>query len=49
MTLFRGAMRADRDADGTGRIYTIAVTCTNSSQLTATETVTVSVPHDQRK
>jgi len=40
---------ADRAGTGTGRIYTIEVTCTNSSQLSATETVTVTVPHDQRK
>ncbi len=40
-------LRADRFGSGTGRIYTIAVTCTNSSQLSASETVTVRVAHDQ--
>lgn len=40
-------LRAQRYGWLTGRIYTISVTCTNSSQLSTTATVTVSVPHDQ--
>ena len=42
-------LRAQRFGKGTGRIYTITVSCTNSSQLSSSATVTVSVPHDQRK
>lgn len=41
-------LRAQRFGMGTGRIYTITVSCTNSSQLSSSATVTVSVPHDQR-
>jgi parallel beta-helix repeat protein len=41
-------LRADRNGLGTGRIYSITVTCTNASQLTATASVSVVVPHDQR-
>jgi len=41
-------VRADRNGRGTGRIYSIAVTCTNASQLSASASVTVVVPHDQR-
>ena len=43
------ALRAQRFGMGMGRIYTITVSCTNSSQLSSSATVTVSVPHDQRK
>jgi len=39
---------ADRNGLGAGRIYSIAVTCTNASQLSANALVTVFVPHDQR-
>jgi probable HAF family extracellular repeat protein len=35
-----------RDANGTGRIYTITITSTNASG-SSTATVTVTVPHDQ--
>ena len=42
------SLRADRNGLGTGRIYSITVTCTNASQLSASTVVTVSVPHDQR-
>jgi parallel beta-helix repeat protein len=41
-------VRANRDGLGTGRIYTISVTCTNASQLSTTASVNVLVPHDQR-
>jgi TolB protein len=42
-------LRAQRFGIGTGRIYTIMVSCTNSSQLSSSASVTVSVPHDQRE
>jgi Tol biopolymer transport system component len=42
-------LRAERFGNGTGRIYTITVTCTNSSQLSSSANVTVSVPHDRRQ
>jgi Tol biopolymer transport system component len=40
---------AQRFGQGTGRIYTLTIACTNSSQLTSTATLSVSVPHDQGK
>ena len=41
-------LRADRLGDGTGRIYTITVICTNNSNgLSSGHTVTVVVPHDK--
>jgi hypothetical protein len=40
-------IRAERDGAGSGRIYAITITCTNSGGTT-TRTVTVLVPHDQR-
>jgi hypothetical protein len=39
-------LRAERLGDGTGRIYTITITCTNAGGTT-TKSVTVLVPHDQ--
>jgi hypothetical protein len=42
------SLRADRNGLGAGRVYSITVTCTNTSQLSATAVVTVGVPHDQR-
>lgn len=42
-------LRAQRFGMGAGRIYTITVTCTNSSQLSSSANVTVTVPHDQRQ
>lgn len=42
------SLRADRNGLGAGRVYSITVTCTNASQLSATGVVTVAVPHDQR-
>ncbi len=41
-------LRADRNGRGTGRVYSITVTCTNTSLLSASEVVTVAVPHDRR-
>jgi Tol biopolymer transport system component len=40
---------ARRLGEGTGRVYTLTVACTNTSELTSMTTVTVTVPHDQRK
>jgi len=42
-------LRSDRLGNGTGRIYTITVQCTDSSGNAAIGTVTVTVPHDQGK
>ena len=42
------SLRADRNGDGTGRIYTIAVRCVDASGNASTSSTTVSVPHDQR-
>jgi streptogramin lyase len=42
-------LRAERLGSGNGRIYMIAVTCTNSASLSASRTVTVTVPHDQSR
>jgi len=44
-----GELLAERSGGGRGRIYTLTVTCTNSSELSSTATVNISVPHDQRK
>jgi len=41
-------LSADRNGLGTGRTYSISVTCTNSSQVSAVAVATVSVPHDRR-
>ena len=41
-------LRAERLGSGTGRIYTITITCTNdANKKSSTRTVTVLVPHDQ--
>ncbi len=40
-------LRAERFGLGTGRIYTLTITCMNSSELSSTATVGVTVPHDQ--
>jgi hypothetical protein len=42
------SLRAERLGAGSGRIYSIAVTCTNSAG-SASAVTTVTVPHDQRK
>jgi len=39
-------LRAERLGTGSGRIYTITITCTNAAGSTS-ESVTVLVPHDQ--
>lgn len=40
---------AQRLGTGDGRIYTLTIACTNSSELSSTATVRVSVPHDRAK
>jgi 6-phosphogluconolactonase len=43
-------LRAERAGGGTGRIYTITITCANdTTEKSSTETVTVLVPHNQGK
>jgi 6-phosphogluconolactonase len=43
-------LRAERTGKGSGRTYTISITCTNDlNKLSSTKTVTVFVPHDQGK
>jgi 6-phosphogluconolactonase (cycloisomerase 2 family) len=43
-------LRAERAGNGSGRTYTISITCTNdTNKLSSTKTVTVFVPHDQRR
>jgi hypothetical protein len=43
-------LRAERAGNGSGRTYTISITCTNdTNKLSSTKTVTVFVPHDQGK
>jgi uncharacterized repeat protein (TIGR01451 family) len=40
-------LRAERDGNGPGRVYTITVTATNSQGGTSSSAVAVVVPHDQ--
>jgi uncharacterized repeat protein (TIGR01451 family) len=42
-------LRAERDGNGSGRVYTITITCTDSAGSATVKTVTVTVPHDQGK
>ncbi len=42
-------LRAERSGTGTGRIYTISVTCTDSAGSTTVRTVNVTVPLSQKK
>jgi hypothetical protein len=42
-------LRAERLGNGTGRVYTIAVQCTDSFGNSTTKTATITVPHDQGK
>ncbi|MCU7549933.1 T9SS type A sorting domain-containing protein [Chitinophagaceae bacterium LB-8] len=42
-------LRAERDGKGSGRIYTITVTCTDAIGSSDSKTVQVKVPHDQGK
>jgi hypothetical protein len=41
------SVAADRHGSGSGRTYTLSVTCTNTSELSSTAMVTVNVPHDR--
>jgi hypothetical protein len=41
-------LRADRNGDGGGRIYTIGVRCIDASGNASTSAATVTVPHDRR-
>jgi Big-like domain-containing protein/lamin tail-like protein len=40
-------LSSERDGGGTGRIYTVTITCKDGSGNTATKTLTVTVPHNQ--
>jgi probable HAF family extracellular repeat protein len=41
-------VRAERDGNGTGRVYTVSVNCVNDkNQQTSTRAVEISVPHDE--
>ena len=42
-------LRAERSGTGTGRIYTIRVTCTDSAGNATVRTVNVTVPLSQKK
>jgi hypothetical protein len=42
-------LRAERDGGGTGRVYTVYVTCADASGNLADAIVDVTVPHDQGK
>jgi len=42
-------LRAQREGEGNGRVYTITVQCTDSAGNITTGTVNVVVPHDQGK
>lgn len=41
-------LRAERAGNGSERVYTITIICTDSSNNSSSQIVTVSVPHDQR-
>ncbi|HMD36940.1 MAG TPA: DNA/RNA non-specific endonuclease, partial [Vicinamibacterales bacterium] len=43
------SLRADRNGNGNGRIYTIGVRCVDASGNASTATTIVTVPHDQRR
>ncbi len=40
-------LRSERAGTGTGRVYTITITCTNSAGLSSSKAVTVLLPHDR--
>lgn len=42
-------LRAERAGGGAGRLYTLDIECTDASDNSASEQVTVSVAHDSRK
>jgi hypothetical protein len=41
------SLRAERMGTGSGRIYTIAISCDDAAGLSSIASVTVSVPHDR--
>ena len=41
-------LRAERAGNGSGRTYTLTVTCTDAAGNRTVRTATVLVPHDQR-
>jgi hypothetical protein len=43
------SLRANREASGSGRVYTVGVACRDASGNQATAATTVVVPHDQGK
>ncbi|MEI6500696.1 MAG: hypothetical protein WCP21_06670 [Armatimonadota bacterium] len=43
------SLRADRNGNGSGRVCTIKMSCTDASGNQSTATVAVTVPHDQGK
>jgi subtilisin-like proprotein convertase family protein len=40
-------LRAERSGTGTGRIYTVTITCTDQAGRSSSQAVTVNVPHSQ--
>lgn len=42
-------LRAERNGNGSGRIYTAHISCTDAAGNTSSSTATVTVPHDQGK
>ena len=49
MSPYSVMLRKERSGLGSGRIYTITVTARDAAGNVATSTVTVTVPHDERK
>lgn len=42
-------LRAERSGNGKDRVYTITITCTDDAGNSSSQTVTVTVPHDDRR
>ena len=42
-------LRAEREGNGNGRIYTIAVNCVDNGGSSSSQNVEVYVPHDRRR
>ena len=42
-------VRSERAGGGSGRVYTVTVTCTDGAGNATTKTVTISAPHSQKK
>ena len=43
------SLRSERLGNGSGRVYTVAVSCADHAQNTSTATTTITVGHDERK